>query len=183
MTAATTVRMFTAIGLTVAALAGPAQAQAPQAQAPQAQAPLAQPQPSATSLAVAKEILTLRATTTVLAPVVTGVIEQAKGMFEQQNPALGKDLREVATKLRKDLDPKRDELVNVFVRTYAQHFTEAELKDLLAFYKTPLGKKILNEEPVAIEEGLKSAQTWADQLSGSVIEMYRAEMKKKGHDL
>jgi len=178
MTAAMTIRMFVAAGLTVAALASPALAQAPQAPAP-----LAQPQPSAASLAIAKEILTLRATTTVLQPVVTGVIEQARGMFEQQNPQLGKDLREVSAKLRKDLEPKRDEIINVFVRTYAQHFTEAELKDLLGFYKTPLGKKVLNEEPIAIEEGLKSAQAWADQLSGQVIEMYRTEMKKKGHDL
>jgi hypothetical protein len=178
MTKAMTIRMFVAAGLAVAALAGPAHAQAQQAPAP-----LAQPTPTAGSLAIAKEILTLRATTTVLGPVVSGVIEQARGMFEQQNPALGKDLREVSAKLRKDLEPKRDEIVNVFVRSYAQLFTEAELKDLLAFYKTPLGKKVLTEEPIAIEEGLKSAQTWADQLSASVIEMYRVEMKKKGHDL
>jgi uncharacterized protein len=180
MSALMTIRMFVAAGLAVAALAGPAHAQA---QAQQPPAPLAQPTPTAASMAIAKEILTLRATTTVLGPVVSGVIEQARGMFEQQNPALGKDLREVATKLRKDLDPKREEIVNVFVRTYAQHFTEAELKDLLAFYKTPLGKKVLTEEPLAIEDGLKAAQFWADQLSGTVIEMYRAEMKKKGHDL
>jgi uncharacterized protein len=180
MTAAMTIRMLVAVGLAVATLAGPAPAQTP-AQPP-AQ-PLAQPQPTANSLAIAKEILVLRATTTVLAPVVTGVIEQARGMFEQQNPALGKDLRDVSAKLRKDLDPKREEIINVFVRSYAQHFTEAELKDLLAFYKTPLGKKVLSEEPLAIEDGLKAAQTWADQLSASVIEMYRVEMKKKGHDL
>jgi hypothetical protein len=178
MSAAMTIRMFVAAALAVAALAGPAHAQAQQAQPP-----LAQPQPTAASVAMAKEILSLRATTTVLGPVVSGVIEQARGMFEQQNPALGKDLREVAAKLRKELDPKRDEIVSVFVRTYAQHFTETELKDLLNFYKTPLGKKVLTEEPLAIEDGLKAAQFWADQLSGTVIEMYRTEMKKKGHDL
>ena len=37
-------------------------------------------------------------------------------------------------------------------RGYAEHFTEQELKDMLAFYKTPLGKKMIDEEPKAGEE-------------------------------
>jgi uncharacterized protein len=170
MIATLTIRMLVAAGLAIAALAGPASAQQ-------------QPAPTPAAMALAKEILTLRAATNVLAPVVSGVIEQARGMFEQQNPMLGKDLREVGAKLRKDLDPRRDEIIAVFVRAYAQRFTEQELKELLAFYKTPVGKKVLTEEPQAMEDGFKAAQEWADQLSTSVMEMYRAEMKKKGHNL
>jgi hypothetical protein len=171
MIATKTIRVLVAaVGLAFVTLAGPAAAQQ-------------QPTPSPASLAIAKEILTLRAATNVLAPVVAGVIEQARGMFEQQNPMLGKDLKEVSAKLRKDLDPKREEIINVFVRAYAQRFTEQELKELLAFYKTPVGKKVLTEEPTAMEDGFKAAQTWADELSGTVMNMYRAEMKKKGHNL
>jgi uncharacterized protein len=171
MIATKTIRMLTAAGLALfVTLAGPASAQQ-------------QPAPSPASLALAKEILTLRAALTVLSPVLSGVIEQSRGLFEQQNPMLGKDLREVAVKLRKDLDPRRDEIINVFVRAYAQRFTEQELKELLAFYKTPVGRKVLTEEPAAMEDGFKAAQAWADQLSTTVMEMYRIEMKKKGHDL
>jgi len=162
------IRMLVAAGLAVAALSGPA---------------FAQQQPTPATLALAREILTLRSALTVLTPVVSGVVEQARGVFEQQNPMLGKDLRDVSTKLRKDLEPRRDEIMNVFVKAYAQRFTEQELKELLAFYKTPVGKKVVAEEPLAMEDGFKAAQTWADELSGTVMNMYRAEMKKKGHDL
>ena len=170
MTATMTARLFVAIGLAVATLTGPASAQQ-------------QPAPTPNAIALAKEILTLRGGAAFLSPIVPGVVESARGVFEQQSPNLGKDLREVSAKLRKDLEPKREELVTVVARAFAQRFTEQELKDAIAFYKTPLGKKLLTEEPAAIDDGLKAAQTWADQLSGSVMEMIRAEMKKKGHDL
>jgi len=111
------------------------------------------------------------------------VIESAKNMLLPTNPQLAQPLNEVALQLRKEYDPKRAEILTEVAKIYAGRFTEQELKELVAFYKTPLGKKVLNEEPIAIEEGLKSAQAWADQLSGQVIEMYRTEMKKKGHDL
>ena len=38
---------------------------------------------------------------------------------------------------------------------YAQRFTEAELKELVAFYKTPLGKKMVAQEPQALDETFK----------------------------
>ena len=64
-----------------------------------------------------------------------------------------------------------------------RHFTEAELKDLLAFYKTPVGMKLITEQPKVGEEGLKFAQTWANQLSDQVIGKMRDELKKRGHAL
>jgi hypothetical protein len=66
---------------------------------------------------------------------------------------------------------------------YAQRFTEQEIKDTLAFYKSPLGKKLLAEEPAFFDQSMAHAQDWANKLSEQVIARMRAEMKKKGHDL
>ena len=69
------------------------------------------------------------------------------------------------------------------VRVYAQYFTEQELKDAVAFYRTPLGKKLISEEPKALDESMKVANEWSNKLAEEVIAKMRAEMKKKGHDL
>ena len=53
----------------------------------------------------------------------------------------------------------------------------------MAFYKTPVGRKMLAEEPRAIEQSLKAAQDWAVRFSDVVLERFRAEMKKKGYNL
>jgi hypothetical protein len=140
-------------------------------------------QPSAASLQAAKEIVAVTGATALFNPLIAGVIEQAKNLFLQQNPALAKDLNEVSAKLRSDLAPRFDELSNEVARIYAIHFTEPELKELLAFYKTSVGKKMVVEQPKLVDESLKFAQNWANKLSDEVIAKMREEMKKKGHAL
>ena len=54
---------------------------------------------------------------------------------------------------------------------------------MLAFYQSPLGKKVLAEEPKALDESMAYAGTWADNLSEEVMAKMRAEMKKRGHDM
>ena len=140
-------------------------------------------QPSAAAMATAKEIVTITGATALFNPLIAGVVEQAKLLFLQQNPALSKDLNEIAAKMRGDLAPRFSELVNEVARNYAVNFTEPELKDVLAFYKTPAGKKLLSEQPKVADASLRFAQTWANALSDQVIAKMREELKKKGHAL
>ncbi len=140
-------------------------------------------EPSAANVALAKELIILKGGNAMLDPVVPGVIESAKNVFLQTNPMLGKDLNDVAAALRKEYDPKRDELVTQMARVYAQKFTDAELKDLLVFYKSPLGKKMITDEPQIIDQSMSRTQSWANSFSEQVMQRFRAEMKKKGHDL
>jgi hypothetical protein len=44
---------------------------------------------------------------------------------------------------------------------YVHEFSEAELKDLLAFYKTPTGVKAVKRLPFAAAEATKIAQIYA----------------------
>ena len=122
-------------------------------------------QPSATALATAKELITVKGAAAIYRPVVPGVIEQAKGVFLRTNPMLGKDLNEVAGKLRAEYAPRGAEIVNEVAKLYASRFTEQELKDTLAFYKSPLGRKLLAEEPTILDQSMRNAQTWANRLS------------------
>jgi uncharacterized protein len=140
-------------------------------------------QPSAAAMASAKEIVAITGATTLFNPLIAGVIEQAKLLFLQQNPALSKDLNEIAAQLRSDLAPRFQELVSDVAKNYASSFTEQELKDILAFYKTPAGGKLIATQPKVAEASMKFAQTWANALSEQVIAKMRDELKKKGHAL
>ncbi len=137
-------------------------------------------QPSAAAMSTAKEIVTVTGATTLFNPLIAGVVEQAKLLFLQQNPGLSKDLNEIAIKIRNDLAPRFDELVNDVARNYAIHFTEQELKDVLAFYKSPAGKKLISEQSKVVEASMKFAQDWANKLSDEVIGKMREELKKRG---
>jgi len=145
--------------------------------------PASAQQPSAASVAAATEIVEAKGSMILFEPLVPGVIEQAKNVFLQTNPNLSKDLNEVAANLRKQLALRLGNLKAEAAKTYASHFTEQELKDIAAFYKTPLGKKMIEEEPKIVDETLRMAQDWANRLSEEVMGMFRAEMKKKGHTI
>jgi uncharacterized protein len=145
--------------------------------------PAAAQQPSPAALAAAKEIVTVKGADAIWRPVLRGVVERAKGMFMQSNPMLSKDLNEVAAKLYAEYNPRIAELLNDAAKIYATRFTEQELKDLLAFYKSPLGKKMVVEEPAILDQNMKDAQAWADKLSNEVITKMRAEMRKRGHEI
>jgi hypothetical protein len=146
-----------------------------------AQAPA--PQPSPAALLIAKQIIDIKGVKTMFDPVVRGVVEKVKDTFMQTNFMWAKDLNEVAVIVHKDYDFRSSELVDQTARIYASHFTEAELKNILAFYQSPLGQKIVAEEPKAMDESMNNAATWADQLSNEVMAKMRAEMKKRGHDM
>jgi hypothetical protein len=144
---------------------------------------VAQQPSSAAAIATAKEIVAIKGGDALFGSLIPNVIEQGKAMFEQQNPALGKDLTTVAAKLRTELGPRIDEVNTVIAKAYASHFTESELKEMLAFYKSPLGRKMISEEPKALAQAMNFAQDWARKFSEEVLSKYRTEMKKLGHDL
>ena len=141
------------------------------------------PQPSAAALATAKELVGITGATALFSPLVAGVVEQSKLLFLQQNPMLQKDLNEIAAQMRTELQPRFVEITNEVAHEYASHFTEQELKDALAFYKSPLGRKLIAEEPKAMEETLKAADDWSRKFAAEVDAKFRAEMQKRGKNL
>jgi uncharacterized protein len=144
---------------------------------------LSNPNPNANSIALARELLVLKGGNQMFDGMVTGVIDRTRDTFIPSNPSLSRPLQEVAAQLRTEFEPKKSEVFNEVSRAYARHFTEAELKELLAFYKTNLGKKVLSSESAAVEDGFKRAQEWTSTFADQVMVRLRAEMKKKGHDL
>ena len=139
-------------------------------------------QPSAAAMALAREILEAKGAVTMFDSVVNGVIEYHKGLMLQSNPMLQKDLDDVANRLRAEFTPRLKDVQSQIVMGYASRFTEPELKEILAFYKTPIGKKLITEEPAAVDEATKRVDGWANQFAEEVLMRMRAEMKKKGHN-
>lgn len=141
------------------------------------------PQPSPAALLLAKQIVETKGVQNIFAPLVRGVIQKTKQMFLQTNFMWQKDIDEVAAIEEKKYAPRVSELVDATARIYAQHFSEQELRQLLAFYQSPIGRKALVEEPKVLDESMGFAGTWGDNLSQEVIGSMREEMKKRGHDM
>jgi uncharacterized protein len=140
-------------------------------------------EPSANAIKIAREILDLKNTGLLMNQAVPAVIDRVKGMLAQTNPMLRKDLDAVGENLRKVYAARTLELMNNVARLYASRFTEAELKEILTFYRSPTGKKVIETEPQIFEDAVAGLQGWQEKFAEEVIPRFRAEMKKRGHDL
>jgi hypothetical protein len=162
------------VALALIAVTAPANAQAP-APAPH--------QPSPAALLLAKQIIEVKGIKKVFEPLVRGVITKAKNAFLQQDFIWEKDIDASAEAAHKQYDSRLSELIDETARIYASHFTEAELKEILTFYQSPLGQKLIAEEPKALDESMANAGNWGDKLYQEVVTMMREEMRKRGHDM
>jgi hypothetical protein len=146
-------------------------------------APALAAQPSAASIAMAREIITLKGADAMFKPIVANIVTKVKDTFLQSNINLKQDIDAVALKLAGQYNPRIKEVTDNSARLYASQFTEQELKQLLAFYRSPLGKKVVVTEPKVIDQSLTFANEWAQALGQVILNQFRAEMKKRGHDL
>ena len=67
--------------------------------------------------------------------------------------------------------------------SFVNEFTEQELRDLVTFYKSPLGQKLLATEPRAIQFSMSYMNQWGQVFAQTVNEQFRAEMKKRGKEI
>ena len=141
------------------------------------------PQVSPAQLALARQIVEIKGVKAMFAPLVHGVIKKTTDSVMQTNMMWAKDINDIAVQIEKDYQPRGQEIVDATARFYASHFTEPELKQILAFYQSPVGQKMLVEEPKALDESMAYAGSWGDSLSIEVMSRLRAEMKKRGHDM
>ncbi|WP_371345470.1 DUF2059 domain-containing protein [Ancylobacter sp. IITR112] len=169
-----------AMGLALLAGAAPALAQdtAP-FQLAQAAAPKP-PQPSAEQMKLANELLVANGEASSFDAVIPNVVEQTAAGFVQANPDLIRDLREVAKQLSAQYESRRSEIVQILATIYATEFTTEELRDLLAFYRSEAGKKLVAKREELLKAGFSAIQAWSAQFAREMEVRVREEMKKRG---
>ncbi|HSI04056.1 MAG: DUF2059 domain-containing protein [Myxococcota bacterium] len=77
------------------------------------------------------------------------------------------------TELKKELTP--DDLLAKIGAVYDRHFSHDDIKALIAFYETPLGKKLLKELPAVTLESLEVGQTWGRAMGQRMMERLEAK--------
>ena len=162
------------VGLSLSVPAN-AQQQAPQAPQLKPCTPAAQQ--------AATEILTFKKAKSLYANIVPNIVMQTKDTLMTSNLNLQKDLNEVAPIIAQSLAGKESEVGEGMAQVYCNEFTEQELKDLVAFYKTPLGQKLLSTEPRAIQFSMSYMNAWAQNFAEIVNGQFRAEMRKRGKNI
>jgi hypothetical protein len=138
---------------------------------------------SPAAIAAAKEILTMKNAGAMYASAVPNIVQKTKDALLQANLNYQKDLDEVAVVVAQKLAGREKEIGDGMATVYANQFSEQELKDLVVFYKSPLGQKLLAAEPRAIQSSMSYMNQWAQTFAETVNGEFRAEMRKRGKQI
>lgn len=98
-------------------------------------------------------------------------------------PELAKDLDEVLASLQPEMELQKQRMIDIAARTYAAKFSEAELKEIATFFRSPAGKHYVEAQPQLLDEMVQEMQDWTQEVSEYVMVRVRAEMGKRGHQM
>lgn len=96
------------------------------------------------------------------------VIKQMIDMFKQQNKDIPESLWvEFENEFSKT---SIDDLVDMLSPVYQKHITEAELLEIIIFYESPIGTKLVEKTPLIMQESMQVGQEWGAKIGQSFEE-------------
>lgn len=152
----------------------------------QTNAPAAAPAlgaPTAAQIALARDIVVDSGVSRSFAIVIPQFLDQIGTRLTQTRPDLIKDLNVVTEQIKPEFDKRVEQMVDTAGRLYAERLTEAQLKDVVAFFKSASGMKYVEQQPLVLNALYVSMQGWQQQISQDMMTRVREEMKKKGHEM
>ncbi|CAO4151199.1 hypothetical protein LNAOJCKE_0077 [Methylorubrum aminovorans] len=145
-------------------------------------APAPEPEVSASHLTLAREVMLSSGIARSFDSIIPTMADQIRKNAVTR-PDLAKDLDEVLKSLDPEMELQKQRLINIAARIYAKRLTEAELKDIVAFFRSPAGKRYVETQPQVLDDMVGAMQDWTQEVSEYIMVRTRAEMGKRGHQL
>jgi hypothetical protein len=102
-----------------------------------------------------RRLLELSGANTMSQMVSTQLLQQ----FRASMPGVPAD---VWADVEKDVTP--DAFIELIVPIYDKHFTHEDIKGLIAFYESPVGRKFVSVQPQLTQDSMAAGQQWAQKL-------------------
>ncbi len=68
-----------------------------------------------------------------------------------------------------------DDLIELSIDPYVRHLSHEDIHGLIAFYQTPLGKRLARAMPAITHESMLAGQEWGQQLAEKVLKRLQEE--------
>ena len=112
------------------------------------------------------------------------LIPQIMGSLRKENRKVPDAVWEEFTGLcAEEMKRSLPELEEPVIAIYDANFSADEVKQLVAFYQSPVGRKIVIQLPQLMQQSVSMGQSWGEQAGARAVERIRAAAKQKGYDL
>lgn len=101
------------------------------------------------------------------------IAAQMLPMFKQSNPQVPQKFWD---EVMKEFDTKS--MIELIIPIYDKHLTHDDVRGLIAFYQSPLGRKVTGVMPQITQESMQAGQQWGMQIAQRIQK--RLEERQKG---
>jgi hypothetical protein len=111
----------------------------------------------------------------------TGATQGAEQAVDLMLPSLKHAMPQVPQSVWQELrsEVREEDMIELTYQIWDKHFTAQEIRDLIRFYQSPTGQKIIRETPALQQESLAAGQKWGNQLVSRLLN----RLKEKGYQL
>jgi hypothetical protein len=134
---------------------------------------------SPNQIALARELITVSGMSRSLDLMLPQLLDQLTRTVTRTRPEILKDVSEALNQMKPELDQRHEELIVTVAKIFAKHMSEQEMKDCVAFFASPSGKKYVTTQPVVLDEVVVAMDDWTHSASQNVLTLLRAQLKKK----
>jgi hypothetical protein len=146
-------------------------------------APAASQHAPADALPVARELITVMRATDQFKLIFPTIMQSLKPAIVQGRPQIEKDIDAMMPVLLEGVNSRINEITDQMAGVYARTFTVDEMHQLIAFYQTPVGQKLLEKLPTLVQESMSIGQAWGRRLATELRDSMVDALRKKGHQL
>lgn len=122
-----------------------------------------------TKKALAREVLQLTRAAEQALTVMEKAVEGQRGM----NPEIPGVFWDRFLERAKE---QKGELLDMLMPVYEEAFSLEDLQGLVAFYRSPIGRRLIEAQPTLVQASMEVGERWGAQLGGEVGE----ELQKEG---
>lgn len=110
---------------------------------------------------------------------ITGSGKIGKQVIKQMIAGFQQNYSSIEKKFFEDFEKEinEDELVNLVIPVYDKYYTHDDIKQLIAFYHSPLGKKQISIMPSITSDSYAAGQQWGRSIAEKIL----TRMKEQGY--
>lgn len=128
-----------------------------------------------------RKLIDMTGATRIADQIMAGMKPQMQEALRKAKPAIAQEhldqLTDVFAATFREAVPG---LISSLVPVYADTFSHEEIRDILAFYRTPTGLKMLDTLPVLTQRSIQLAQQWAPQVAQQAMQRVQRRMQELG---
>ena len=128
-----------------------------------------------------RALIELTGAANIATQMVNGMTPQVRQMILKLRPDISREnldlLLNEFTAVFTESAPK---LVEAMIPLYEQRFSQQEIRDVIAFYKTPTGQKMLTELPGLMAGGMQIGQQWGQAVAQVAVRRVQDRIRELG---